>query len=248
MTPSAEDIERIVREVLRSLGGAVPDGPAAPAPPAAAPAPVPAAPAVAPPSAETGKLMLNGRVITMDALSGRLANVRQVTVLPGALVTPAVRDELFRRNVALVVAADGAPRLAPGSLRVVLVAARTKFKPAPLAKALEAEGLLVVPHELDCLMAAADLVAHQVGQGKTLALLLTRHTASALCLANRLAKVRAVLAVDPLSLPAVAEGIGANVMVANPDALGLHSIKRMALDFCRDGVRPCPAVFQQRLG
>jgi ribose 5-phosphate isomerase RpiB len=92
------------------------------------------------------------------------------------------------------------------------------------------------------------LLAIQVGQANTLGLLLTRYTAAALCLANRQAGVRAVTAQDAATVRRSAKSVGANLLVADPEAGSLFALRQMATEFCRDGVRQCPEVFRKRLG
>jgi hypothetical protein len=46
-------------------------------------------------------LSLDGKVISQREIAGRLTGVRQLRILPGTLVTPAVRDELNRRGVTI---------------------------------------------------------------------------------------------------------------------------------------------------
>ncbi len=42
------------------------------------------------------------RVVTLESIAGRLGGAKQVVVVPEALVTPAVRDELRRRGIELL--------------------------------------------------------------------------------------------------------------------------------------------------
>jgi hypothetical protein len=77
---------------------------------------------------------------------------------------------------------------------------------------------------------------------------LTRHTAAALCLANRHPGVRAVRATDIPSTAATAAAVGANLLVANPAECTFFQLKQMLSEFCRGGVRECPEVFKERLG
>ena len=257
MTQATFDIELIVREVLRELGapqilpsplagegsgarGLVNEKPAAdPRPPVAAP-PLAVSPTL------TGQLVVTQSPVTLAALVGRLDGVRRVVVPPGAVVTPAVYDELYRRNATLAFAAPEAVKK-PGALRLALVALGKRFDPAALVAALRGAAIEIESSTTDCLMAASDRLAAAVAQENTLGALVTRHTAAALCLANRLSGVRAVSVSDAGKLAAAAEAVGANVLVLDPQN-GLFTLKRMLAEFCRDGVRECPEVFRKRLG
>lgn len=87
--PTAEiDIEAIVREVvrrLRQVNGELADGDAN-------------CEAL---STEQSELKLEDRLVTLETLHNRLAGVRSVSVPHRAIVTPAVRDELKDRGIAL---------------------------------------------------------------------------------------------------------------------------------------------------
>jgi hypothetical protein len=247
MTDAPLDIQRIVEEVLRELGALAQTVPA-PAPPAASVAP-PAARVAPPAAAPAGPkpLVLTGSVITLSHLSGLAEGVRQVVVPVGSVVTPAVRDELDRRRVRLVTASATASAVGE-RLRLVLVAAGKSFDPASLAGALRGSAAEVETHSTDCLMAASDRLAAEVAKKNTLGALVTRHPAAALCLANRLAGVRAIWGVDPAMIQAAAEDVGANVLIVDPQSRGLFVMKRMLTEFTRGGVRLCPEVFAKRLG
>jgi hypothetical protein len=243
-----DDIERIVREVLAELGLA-PGTDASPRSGGTASTPPPfVVPASAgAPAAADGDLVVGSRVVTLADVAGRLATVRRVLVRPEAVVTPAVRDELRRRNVALAVAPkNGKPQAA--GLRLVLVAARTKYDPAALATALGQGGVEVDQRSLDCLIASTDQLAAEVVKPDTLGALVTRHTAAGLCLANRHPGVRAVLGTDGPSSAAAVAAVGANVLVVNPRASTAFQLKQILGEFCRGGVRPCPEVLKKRLG
>ena len=93
MADLAMEIERIVREVLAAL-----------------PSPLAAGPASAPVRAESGEekktdrtedrseVVIRRRLISLADLPERMAGVRRLVVPSRAVVTPAVRDELQRRQ------------------------------------------------------------------------------------------------------------------------------------------------------
>jgi len=245
MPEASIDIERVVREVLAELrrlpqadGSAAPSHASQPAP-ATARAPQPAA--------GEGDLKVTSRVVTMTELDGRLARVRRVVVGPQAIVTPAVRDELERRRIAIVHSTETAA-MAAGLPRLVLVAHGSKFDPAGLSGVLAKEGITIESHQMDCIIRATDLLAEEVNRPMTLGMLLSRHTAAALCLANRHHGVRAVSAADMRAASAAVASVGANLLVVNPGAVSFFQMKQMAGEFCRRGAAECPEVFRERLG
>ncbi len=188
MTQIPLDIERVVREVLAELKRA-------PVPlrlVSSAGNTVGQANRQTPIASGNGELVISTRLVTMEEIGDRLGGIRRVVVGPQAVVTPAVRDALRQRNIALSRALP-AKNSSAAPLRLVVVAARTKLDPKLLANTLQSEGIEAQCHKTDCILAATDQLAGELAKGDALGLLLTPHTAAALCLANRLAGVRAVL-------------------------------------------------------
>jgi hypothetical protein len=237
MAAASLDIERVVREVLAELKLAT--APAAAVAKEAAPAPAPAD--------NGGELSIAAQLVTMTDVSGRLGGIRRVVVTPHAIVTPAVRDELMRKNVALARVATSTRRAA-GSLRLVLVVANKRFDPASLVESVGQDGVAVEQHRMDCLMAATDLLAAELAGPDTLGALVSSHAAAALCLANRHAAIRGVLGTDAHSAATATADVGANLLVIDPRAGTLFQWKKMLGEFCRNGVRRCPETLQKRLG
>jgi hypothetical protein len=192
-----------------------------------------------------GDLVVDARVVTMNDVLGRLATVRRVVVSRGAIVTPAVRDELIRRGVALECRESTNSHRA--TIRLVLITMGTDFEPDALVAGLAREGLKVEHAASDCVISSTDQLAREVAVPDTLGVLLTQHTAAGLCLANRLRGVRAVTGVDAAAVATAAAAIGANLLVANPHAGTFFQVKQMIAEFCRGGIRPCPAPFRNRL-
>lgn len=242
MADSPIDIERVVREVLAEMGYG--DAPPAHDAPKAAPSASAEQPA---PAAEGGQLCVSSRMVTMAELADRLGGVRRVVVAADAMVTPLVRDELQRRSVALVYEQPRPAPRAPEAARLVLVVHGRSFDPAGLVRSLQADGIAADPRRTDCVMAACDLLAAELAGGKAVGAVLTRHAAAALCLANRLAGLRAVLGTGAAETAEAAESVGANVLVVSPRSVSPYQLRRVLGDFCRAGVRRCPEVFGQRL-
>ncbi|MCE5268256.1 MAG: hypothetical protein LLG00_10265 [Planctomycetaceae bacterium] len=252
--PSSEMIERVVREVLaelkQRLGGATGAATAIPAAVAGRlPEPAPIAKAQAPScdsAASSDCLALAVRVVTMNDVSGRLDGVRRVVVGRGTIITPAVTDELARRGIVLE-QADSSKKCAAARVRLAMIVARSDFDPSPLAAALVREGFVVEPSASDCLIAATDQLVKELKTPDTLAVLLSRHTAAGVCLANRQPGVRAISGVDAPSVAAAAAAVGANLLAVDPRAVNFFQLKQMIAEFGRGGVRPCPEVFKKKL-
>ena len=203
----------------------------------------PAAPMAATPMSDT--LVLSCRVVTLSEMSGRLEKIRRLVAPPGAIVTPAVRDELRRRNVSLAFAPP--PSDSVCRVRLVLVTAGRRFDPTALIRQLGREPIDVEAHPSDCLIAATNLLAGRVVQPGTLGLLLAREMAAGVCLANRHHGVRAASATDPATVSAAIASIGANLLVIDPTAAAFHQLRQTIVEFCRGGARQCPEVFRKQL-
>lgn len=230
MAEVSKEIERVVREVLAEMG--------------AAPKPGPQQPGPAPP--DGGQLVLCGRTVTMADLPDRLDGVRRVVVAAGAVVTPSVRDELARRGIGLVRA--GPQSAAPERPPVVLVSMDSPLDADLLVKALQTEGYAVESRQADCLIRATDELAEALAGGRGLGVLLTRHAAAALCLANRQSGVRAIRGATPDAVSAESAAVGANLLVVDTSAAGFFPVRQMVGRFLRGGVRRCPEAFRERLG
>ena len=244
MVKPSIDVERIVREVLAELGRASQGDAPASRPPSqpstALEQPEPAG------DTDRGDLVLSCRVVTTSEVEGRLEGIRRLVVPQGAVVTPSVHDELYRKNVTLARCGATAQQAADG-VRLAVVTAGRCFDPSGLVGALGKEGINLQQHTLDCLVAATDRLAEEVVQGDTLGLLLTRHAAAGLCLANRHRHVRAVPAGDVRRLAAEVASVGANALVVDPIAGSLPRLRQIVTEFCHGGVQPCPEVYRERL-
>jgi hypothetical protein len=238
---AATEIERIVREVLAELTAASAPAPKSPQPPATpTPATVPTKPS------NNHELTLASRLVTMNEVSGRLPGVRRLVVRKGTVITPAVKEELSKRNIQVIFGSPAADKSA-GSLKLMIIAARTKIDPQPLAAALQNDGVEIELYSSKCVIEATDRLAGEVKKTNTLGLLLTPYEAESLCLANRLSGVRAISGKDANQVAADASAVGANVLVINPKKISPFAIRQMLGEFCRGGVRPCPEVLKQKL-
>jgi hypothetical protein len=256
MSVQTMDIERVVREVLAELGAVrknsterpavvIPERPATVVAEGAG-AQSPAPQSQAGDSNHNGDLVVTSRVVTMLDVSGRLDAARRLIVSREAIVTPAVRDELLRRGMTLAYGDSSNGRTA-APVRLVVMTAGTDFDPAALAAGLAREGLNVEHSASDCIISATDQLAAEIGRSGTLGVLLTRHTAAGMCLANRLRGVRAVTGGDAPAVALAAAAVGANLLVIDPEAGTFFQLRQMASEFCRLGMRSCPGPFLTRL-
>ncbi len=233
MKIATHQIERIVRDVLAEMS-VVPNGD------------LPVEQPHTQGNSAGDELVVHCRVVTLSELEGRLGGVRRLVVPPRAVVTPAARDELLQKNIVLV--CGGSETSGPAArLRLVTAVAARQFDPAPLLTTLNCEAISVEQHAFDCLIAATDRLADELATPDTLGLLLTKHTAAGLCLANRHQGVRAVLGHDPAAVAADADDVGANLLVVDPTAATGFRLNQVVGRFCRGGIRPCPDALRDRL-
>jgi hypothetical protein len=249
MAVSSVDIERVVREVLAELALASREDRLATsvAAPQQTAVPASASKTAAPsPATTNGQLAIASRVVTLSEIGDRLTGIKRLVVPPGAVITPLVRDEIRRRGITLdfARAEEGSPTAA----RLTMVTVGQWFDPAPLVNMLRGEAVELDLHASDCLLATTDLIAQQVSPGDRLGAVLTSQPAIALCLLNRVPRLRAVTGPDAAEVAKAAASVGANVLVLRPHGAGLTPLRQMIREFCREGVRECPEALRERLG
>ena len=238
------DLEAIVREVLRRLqplgGDRTGDDGAEP------PRHAPAAPAIPPRASEPGQLQLRERTITLGLVAGRLHGVKEVLVSAGAVVTPSVRDELRKRQIALRFNAETDADLPVAADLVLGVAGGAQATGSALA-AVQAEAGSAERIERDCVLEVVRQVSQAVAGQRRIGLVLTDRPAVALCLANRQASIRAAWGMNVDSVREAAKLIGANLLVVNPARHGVYELRGMIREFV-GGRHECPKVYRRALG
>lgn len=251
MVQKAADIERIVRDVLADLGLAT----ASCAPPvvekASAPGQVEPATEPAeqplPPPRPVGDVVVADRVVTLACVGERLASARRLVVPPRAVVTPAVRDELRRRNVTLVVE-ETTTTATNACGKVALTVLGSRIDPKPLADDLQRQGQAVEVQRFDCLIKANDDMSRRLASHGTAGVMLSNYGAVAMCLANRHQGVRAILASDESRTATDAVSVGANLLILEPRRVAPEAMRKIVAAFCQQGPGECPAELLDRLG
>jgi hypothetical protein len=239
MIESQAQIDTIVREVLRrmaevpSLGA---NGTASGAVLADS----------TPISGSSSVLELASKVITLAELAGRLEGVKSVRVPRRAVITPAAADVLRQREIDVQKAGE-TPGVQPSSVPLVVGVAQSDFDPAGLLRDLMRQGVESQRLAKTGLLDVIDELTELVVRGGCLGLLLTDDSAAALCLANRVAGVRAALAVDGTGLGRAIRSIGLNLLVIEVAGRSPFQLRQLVIEFCR-GPYACPAEIRQRLG
>ncbi len=266
------DIERIVREVLHRLQSAQPavvateqHSPVSATRALGSAAPASAGHAVAP-CGGSQALQLRDRVVTLALLEGRLDGVKRVLVPVSSLVTPAVRDELRKRQVELVRSGSTNPPAPESASRGRRSAGDETTTLTPVADTGLVVGVVVGTQDPAVLIktVCADLgnvscvtgsslpeVVQKVSQAiagqRRSAVLLTNRPAAAVCVANRRRGVRATWGWSAAAAVEATQTMGANLLVVDPAAHNVFQVRRMIREFVQAGVCDCPTELQAAL-
>lgn len=236
MTANSWDIDAIVREVLRRLDQ----------PPHAAGQPVPAGGETRPREEEPATLQIRQRVVTLIGLEDRLAGVRRVLLPPGAVVTPAVRDEFRRRGIQVHTATtEYAAQPAPVSNGLLVLT-----QPPPPQKMLDAVTAAVAVGQTLGPAPLTELIrplSESLRDLTRAALLITREPAATICLVNRYPRLRAVGAFgNALNVRQAVQSIGANVLVLDSQQPVDAELDQMLRHFRQAGPS-CPPAWKTLL-
>ncbi|HEX7446454.1 MAG TPA: hypothetical protein VF306_02850 [Pirellulales bacterium] len=188
---------------------------------------------------------LQDRVITLDHFDGKLNGVKQITVPRRAVITPAARDELARRGIAIgyaIATQQSKPRAT-----VVWGQAEANYEAARLLDALARERISIEPLAQTGLAQVIDELGDEISKGGKPAVLLTGMPAVALCLANRQRGVRAVMAQSVATTMLAVRAVGANLLVVDPAGRSWFELKRLLGQFIAGAPYPCPAEYRGQL-
>lgn len=189
------EIERIVRLVVQRL---VRED--------ATPSLATPATTVKPTAAPIGELRLDTRLVTLEALEGKLGqNIKTLRVSAKAVVTPAVRDELKERGIELR-RADRAENTPNPKTPAVIVA--TKQSVSLDWTSGDTERASSLPNAVDQATARA--------KTDQMAVLLCDQPEVAACAANRQNGIRALVACGHGDWKAAVKVLGANLVVCDP--------------------------------
>lgn len=193
---------------------------------------------------EPGRGANVGWVATQPTFAGRLlgqsqveafgSEVKEVRVAPGTVVTPLALDLMKRRGISLRYAANG-----EGSVGQAKETGEWAFAiEGPASGKAEAlrRALLGSWSEV----AAGDTAPWVVAGADRGALLLTPEASVAAWRANRVEGVRAATACDIDSVARAVKSLGVNVLVVEPAAHSIPTMKAMAEAFRRDGSPTLP--------
>jgi hypothetical protein len=185
--------------------------------------------------------------VTTRLLEGRFAGVATVTVAARAVVTPAARDLLRERKIALRRggAAEAATNATPAA-RLVIGVAETHFDPAALVARVKPRLATVEQLPRVGLAGVVSELADRVRLGGDRGVLFTGEPQVALVLANRYPGVRAVAVGCADSMRRARAAIGPNVLVIQPRGKSSYQIEAAVIEFLSGGC-DCPPQYREAL-
>jgi len=200
-TLNSQAIERIVREVLARLRGMS----ASPASPSGS----------SPAAAEAGLVNVSDRVITLHSLKEHWQGLRRLQVKPGAVVTPAVRDELRERGIALQYG-DASP---DAKTTWKTFACRQDARSVSVARTTPALRTQTTESDAETFVAAAKHALSHRCSG-----VITTKPSLALCELNQRANIRAVCGANREALQEAIRLTQPNVLILDPRILNPHQL------------------------
>jgi ribosomal protein L12E/L44/L45/RPP1/RPP2 len=228
MAESAEQVDRIVHEVLSRLGR----GAHAAASDAASPS--------------RGELVLLEKVVSAALLAGRLDGVKRVLVSPRAVVTPSARDLLRDRNITLARALKTAP-VSAAAAKLIVCTAGVRIDTSSLTNTLRQRGVEIESRAEAEVVQAVNGMAGEIASSRTRGVLLTDEVAAALCLANRRRGVRAATAANRCDVNEVVRSVCANLLIIDGVRRSRFEIQRIVEAFAAAGSVECPPQWKQVL-
>jgi hypothetical protein len=210
-TADRSEIERIVRQVLAEIA----DRHAVARPPGHRA------------DGDGRELVVVEKVVSTKELENRIEGVTRLLLTRGAVVTPAARDLLRERQIAIATALDPDKRRAE-TYHVVMGKVDTNFEVASLAALLARDGATVEQLPQTGLADVTESMCEHVAMSGHMGVLITRKTAAALCLANRRRGVRAVLGSNVAAVQDAVATLSANFLVVDPEEKATFEWRRLA--------------------
>lgn len=192
-------------------------------------------------------LAIAERVVTLELLTKRSDGLAAISVSAGAILTPAAKDYLRERGIAVHVGTSAASTSAGQPARLALGVAETHYEPAGLIARLSLGRVQVEQIARVGLVGVVDELTERVRLGGERGVLLTGEAEAAVCLANRISGVRAAEVRCAKGVRRAKQAIGLNLLVLDPAGISGHQIERAVAEFCH-GRTECPARFRERLG
>ncbi|MCA9196272.1 MAG: hypothetical protein KDA87_02000 [Planctomycetales bacterium] len=216
MTIDAAEIDRIVAEVVRRLQALPSNSDAIAAPVVNLPSESDRSPNRLAASSPN-QLVIADRLVTLELLKGRLQGVDTVLVQPNAVVTPAVKDELRLKKIAL--RSDcGANAVVRSKQALVLRVIRmaTSVETSTLQRTANTVGCELKMHDVHSWMETRNAILRWNSQQAKPVLVLTDQPHLAACECNRFDKIRAVYCSAECSWKDVQQQFVPNAIIVRP--------------------------------
>jgi hypothetical protein len=182
--------------------------------------------------ADDGVLVCEERLLTLAKLEHHLGGLRRLIVRRNAVITPALKEELSRRNIPIE--RDGGRPNTNALFAVSVIRFDADRAPSlhglGLAEDVHAKSFAVLQNQVNSQLAA----------GNRHVLVLTQQPATVICVLNRSSCVRAVHVNNVEGVKAAAKAIAANVLVVDPRTLGRVQLAAILRAFENEGqTQPC---------
>jgi hypothetical protein len=171
--------------------------------------------------------------------------VSRLVVAPKAVITPAAKDLLKERRIAISRTAATAPANRPA---LVIGVTDTAFDPAALLHMVSPAASSVERLAKTGVATVVAEVAEAVTKEGRLGLVFSGQPHVAACLANRRPGVRAAVARDREEVAQAVGSLSLNLLVVDPASRSLFQLGQMVKQFLDAGPRGCPADLKQQLG
>ncbi|MGL6226757.1 MAG: hypothetical protein ACRC10_09050 [Thermoguttaceae bacterium] len=208
-----------------------------------------------------GELRLQVKVLTLSDLQEQLGNLRRLIVPEKTIITPSVRDELRKRNVELCfekvektaqntqsiqsveTVKSGRERVdrADSQLRVWLGLHLIRQEPSGLLEFLQKQ-YAISRQFYKCVLEVMDEAESALidRPKEILGIVLTPHSALAMCAGNRHKAIRAVLGTEINLLQRDTREIGANLLVLDPNRSNPYKTRELVKTFLNEGPKNGP--------
>lgn len=175
--------------------------------------------------AEAGEWKLNQRVISLESITGKLEDINVLRLPAKAVVTPAARDELRSRNVAIRF--DLARQQNSLASKQLMIGVTDELIGKDIAAQLNAAGIQSELHHDE---RVSRLAANLGGRVSALrrCLVITSEPYTAVCVANRNANVRAAMVRDEAELRIAKAELNPNFIVLPVEQLQVLPVKALA--------------------
>ncbi len=200
---------------------------------------------------------LDKRLISVADLTGHLSDRTTIGLRRGTVITPSAKDWLRQRQIEIewdagigASAAGNSPNSRSGGIkRILLVNALTRWDAQPLGAEWVKTGLELEAKSFGCLLETTDFLKSKLeADAQTVAVVVTPHTAAALCLFNRQSSLRAMESDLAVTTEQKAGAIGANVLVLNGPKLGVFVARQITRHFVGKAPWEIPAALRGTLG